>query len=232
MAREVHEVVFYSYPKLLFAWPLILLGVLFYPLAHWELVSEVVLGWIYVIVLTTVILTMGIDVNREAAVFWIITLTAIAFGSAWLEAKGYDFARPLTAALSYIEPRYSAGAGLAVSVFLAVPYAVMLFWARINDKWRFTHNEFEHYSLGKVDKSFARGAKTVRTAYPDLFEFILALAGEVIIADSRGERILARIPHVPMLPFVRAKIQRLLEVKAVTADWVEAEEEDEGEQDL
>jgi len=232
MAREPHEVVFYSYPKLLFTWPVIVLGVLFYPLASWELVSPVVLGWIYVITFVTVVLTMGIDVNREAAVFWIITIVAIAFGSGWLQAKGYDFARPVTVALSYLEPQYSPGAGLAVSVFLAVPYAVMLFWARINDKWRFTHNEFEHYSFGKVDKSFARGAKTVRTAYPDLFEFLLCLAGEVIIADSRGERVLARIPHVPLLPVVRKRIQRLLEVKAVTMQDVEAEEEEEGEADL
>ncbi len=215
MAREAHEVVFYTYPKLLFAWPVILLGFLFYPLAAYELVSSTLLGWIYVITLVTVILTMGIDVNREVAVFWIVTLIAIAAASAYLRTQGVDFFKPLVHLLGYMHPVYAPGTGLAVSVFLAVPYAVMLVWARLNDRWRITHNEFEHYAFGKVDRALARGAKTVRTAYPDLFEFLLCLAGELIIYDSKGEKELARIEHVPLLPLVRRRIQRILEYTAV-----------------
>ena len=218
MARDVREVVFYTYPKLLFAWPLILFGVLFYPLASFELVAPQVLGWIYVIVAVTVVLTMGIDVNREVAVFWIVTLIAVALGSAYLRTLGLDFVRPLAAALSYLRPMYDPGAGLAIALFLAVPYTLMLFWARLNHRWRITHNEFEHYAFGKLDRTLARGAKTVRTAYPDLFEFLLCLAGELIIYDSKGEKVLARIEHVPMLPWVRKRVQRILELTAVVAE--------------
>ncbi len=217
MAREAHEVVFYTYPKLLFAWPVIVLGLLFYPLAAYDVVSTSVLGWIYVVTLVTVVLTMGIDVNREVAVFWIVTLIAIAAASAYLRTVGVDFLQPLVRLIGYLQPEYHPGTGLAVSVFLAVPYAVMLVWARINDRWRITHNEFEHYAFGKVDRSLARGAKTVRTAYPDLFEFLLCLAGELIIYDSKGEKVLARIEHVPLLPWVRRRIQQILEYTAVVS---------------
>ncbi len=229
MAHRVHEVVFYTYPKLLFAWPIIVLGILFYPLAQLG-VSLEILGWIYTITLVTVVLTMGIDVNRDVAVVWLITLIAIFFGTAYFRTKGYDFVKPVASFLAYFHPRYDPGMGLCTSVFLAVPYGFMLVWARFNDKWRVTHNEFEHYSFGKVDKALARGAKTVRTAYPDLFEFLLAGAGELIIADSRGQQVLAKIEHVPLLPLVRRRLSRILEYTAVTPADIEAAEEGEGEE--
>jgi fatty acid desaturase len=102
----------------------------------------------------------------------------------------------------------------------------MLAWARINDKWRITHNEFEHYSFGKMDDSLGRGAKTIRTSFPDVFELVLGLAGTLIVYNATGTKELRRVPHVMLLPFVRRRLNRILERTAITAAAMEEEEED------
>ena len=127
-----------------------------------------------------------------------------------------------------LDPQYSKSLGLLVSIVLAVLYIVMWIWTRLNSKWRITHNEFEHYEFGRMDDSLARGAKRVRTSYPDLFEFLLCMAGDLIIFDSVGQRELRRIPHVPLLPLVRRKINRILEKTAITAGEIEDESDEEG----
>jgi len=116
---------------------------------------------------------------------------------------------------------------LAVSIILLVPYLLMLLWGRINDRWRITHNEFEHYSFGRMDDSLGRGAKTIRTYYPDVFELLLGLAGTLIVYNATGTRELRRIPHVMLLPLVRKRLNRILETVSITTAQMEEEEDDE-----
>lgn len=46
-SREPREVVFYAYPRLIFAWPIILLGFLLYPLDAYGLVRPDILAWLW-----------------------------------------------------------------------------------------------------------------------------------------------------------------------------------------
>lgn len=107
----------------------------------------------------------------------------------------------------------------------------MLFWTRLNNKWRITHNEFEHFSFGRSDDSLARGAKRVRSSYPDLLEFLFCLAGELDIYDSAGRRKLRTIPNVPLLPLVRRRISKLLETTQVTTAEQDIAADEEGAED-
>ena len=50
-----------------------------------------------------------------------------------------------------------------------------------------------------------------------------ALAGDLVIFDSTGRRELCRINHVPLLPLVRKRINRILETTAITAGEIEDE---------
>ena len=68
------------------------------------------------------------------------------------------------------EVAYNRGFGLSISLLLLIPYLTMLVWARMQHRWRITHNEFEHYAWGRADDSLARGAKRVWSTYPDLLE--------------------------------------------------------------
>ena len=92
----------------------------------------------------------------------------------------------------------------------------MLINSRLNDRWRITPNEFEHYVFGRSDKSMGRGAKQVGSDYPDIWELLLCLAGTLVIKDAQGQRTLGRIENVPFLPIRMAKINRILQSIRVT----------------
>jgi len=230
-AEHVHEVNFVTYPKLLFVWPLILAGFLFWPLAGWfspeSPNGSETLGWTYAVILLLVMLTLGVDVDRNQAVFWVVLLLAIWIGGKWLaDVKGFTLFGNIYNWFAALDVQYNRNFGLAVSIVLLVPFLLMILWARFNDRWRITHNEFEHFMFGKMDDSLGRGAKTIRTSYPDVFELLLGLAGTLVVYNATGTRELRRIPHVMFLPFIRQRLNQILERTAVTAEQTEEEEED------
>jgi hypothetical protein len=185
------------------------------------------LGWIYLWVTVVVVLTLGVDIGRNVAAFWLVFIALMWILGRWLQdVQGFTLFGDIYEWFAALDIQYDRQFGLAISVVLLVPYVVMLVWARINDRWRITHNEFEHYSLGKMDDSLGRGAKTIRTSFPDVLELLLGLAGTLIVFNATGTRELRSIPHVMLLPFVRRKLNRILERTAITAAQYEEEEEE------
>lgn len=239
--KPVHQVVFYTYPKLLFIWPIIVAGFLFWPLGEigvlhngWNFNES--LGWVYLLVCVIVILTVGVDIERNHAVFWVAAFGMFFFLGLWLSEKsGFTLFGNIFNFFEDQEVAYNRGFGLSVSILLLIPYLVMLVWARMQHRWRITHNEFEHYAWGRADDSLARGAKRVRSTYPDLLELMLCGSGTLIVYSATGRSELRRIPHVPWIFLVRRRINRLLESTAVTqsdADVIaEAEEQTEDIED-
>jgi hypothetical protein len=206
--KSIHHVTFYSYPKLLF-----------YFIAGGdpsEAMQET-LGWIYLVASITVLVTIGLDFERNHAVFWGVVFALFFFLGRWLEdAKGFSFFGNIYGFFNGLDVRYSRGMGLAIAVLMSFPYMLMLLWARLQNRWRITHNEFEHSSWGRADDSLARGAKRVRSTYPDLLELLLAGAGTLIVYSATGRAELRRINNVPMLPLLRRKIDFILSATSVT----------------
>ena len=236
--REVHEVTFVSYPKLIFIWPLIVFGFVCWPVAGWIAPDGIdpgsisagleALAWAYLWVIVIVLLTLGVDVDRNQAVFWFVLIAAIWLLGAWLQsARQFTLFGDIYRWFNSLNLQYDRDFALALSIVLSVPFVVMLVYARLNDRWRITHNEFEHYSFGRLDDSLGRGAKTIRTSYPDVFEMLLGLAGTLTVYNATGTRELRRIPHVFLLPLVRRKLDRILERTAVTAAVIDDDEDDE-----
>lgn len=185
------------------------------------------LAWIWGLSLMAILLKMGIDVGRNVMMFWLVSIAVIWLLGLWLSDKGFTVFGNIYNFFANLNASYSPSLGLTVSIWLTIPFVILIIWSRINDKWRFTHNKFEHQTFGKVDWSISRGAKTVRTSYPDILEAIILLAGDLIIYDARGSQIIRRIPHVPLLPLVRRRINVILKFTAVTTpDQIEDELED------
>lgn len=224
--RLIHEVRFVSYPSLLYIWPIIAMGFLFYPLA-WEGALPT-LGWVYLLGCAFVLLALGVDVDRNQAAFWVVVLLLIWVGGMLLKEYQFSILGDLYNFFASLGVKYDKHFGLAFSIVLSIPFAIMLVWARFNDRWRITHNEFEHYSLGRMDDSLGRGAKTIRTSYPCVLESILGLAGTLIVYNASGTQELRRIPNVMFLPFIRKRLNVVLESVAVTTEGAGKIEDDEG----
>jgi len=220
-------VIVHSYPKLLFIWPIIAMGYVFWPIA--ALVSGSgdaapvysstleFFAWTYVFTLTLVILTIGIDIERNYAIFWAVALVACFFIGMYLkDVAGFTLFGNIYRHAADLDLRYPYEMMLILSILLSPPYFVMLLWARLQHKWRITHNEFEHYSWGRADDSLARGAKRVRSTYPDVLELLIAGAGTLIVYSATGRTELRRIRNVPLIFFARRRINQLLEQTEVT----------------
>ena len=216
-SERVSEVVFHTYPKLLYAWPLIVAGFVFWPLADGLGMHAELLGWAYLLVAFVVVLAISVDLERNHAFVWLLIFLIFFLLGAWLSDSGYAFTffGNIYNFFDQMDVQYSSGFGLALSLMLSGPYLVMMLWSRLNHRWRITHNEFEHYAWGRADDSLARGAKRVRSTYPDLLELLLAGAGTLIVYSATGRSELRRIPNVPMIFMVRRKINKLLESTSV-----------------
>ena len=270
--RRLHSVAFVSYPKLLFIWPLILAGLVFWPLGYpgqphgaaptgteaeqpptvqtprdpggsdAQGAAEAarpastssrrleVIGWIYLWVAVLVLLTLGVDVDRNQAAFWVILVVAMYVLGMWLrDVKHFTVFGDLYRWFGNLDVQYDRSFGLAISIVLLVPYVLMVIWGHINDRWRITHNEFEHFSFGRLDDSLGRGAKTIRTSFPDMFELLLGLAGTLVVYNATGTKELRRIPHVMFLPLVRKRLDKILETTAITTAQLDEEDEEDNE---
>lgn len=219
-------VIVYSYPKLLYIWPILMMGYVFWPIAALMTGSDAgptysatleFFAWTYMFLLSLVILTIGIDVERNYAIFWAVAFLACFFAGMYLkDVGGFTLFGNVYELAADLDLQYSHHMGLILSILLTPPYLVMMLWSRLQHKWRITHNEFEHYSWGRADDSLARGAKRVRSTYPDVLEFLIAGAGTLIVYSATGRTELRRISNVPLIYFTRKRINKLLEQTEVT----------------
>ncbi|MFH1748111.1 MAG: hypothetical protein ABIG44_13830 [Planctomycetota bacterium] len=262
-SNTMHEVKFVTYPKLLFSWPIILAGLVFYPFTPpmepaIESTTDVELatsaaaesqpaaenasassatsdwlegwGWAYIWIVFIVLLGLGVDVDRNQAVFWVVLIGAVWILGMLLQERNYTIVGDIYFWFANLNVQYDRKLALAISILLLVPYLIMLIYARLNDRWRITHNEFEHYAFGKSDDSLGRGAKTIRSSYPDMLELLLGLAGTLVVYNATGTKELRRIPHVILLPMVRKRLNVILERTAITGLAAIAEEEEDDEE--
>ncbi len=227
-----HEVIFHSYPKLLFAWPLIAVGLLFWVLHAVGLLPDPAAGysgwleacaWLYVFTASIVVLTIGVDIERNHAFVWVLLFTVFFLLGMWLSAvQGFTLFGNIYGFFAAFDLQFDPQFGLAMAVILGIPYCVMLGWARLENRWRVTHNEFERRKFGSSEESLARGAKSVTTRFPDLLELLLAGSGTLVVRSATSRTLLREIPHIPMILVVRRKIDRLMETTAVTSYSTEA----------
>jgi len=77
----------HSYPKLLYVWPLIALGPIFWLLG--DAVSTEIQGWIFITALTLVITTLALDLNRNTSIFLLVSIAGCWFFCLWAtQSKG------------------------------------------------------------------------------------------------------------------------------------------------
>ena len=212
------EIVFHAYPRLIFAWPIILLGFLLYPLDAWGLVRPDILAWLWGSTLFVVILTLGVHVNRNLSLFWAVLGSAIWLLGIYLrDVRGFAPLSGLSQFVADLNPPYPRHAALAFSVALLVPYLLCWAGARIDEKWVLTHYEVERRRKFSQRESLPRGGLTIDAQYNDMFKFIFGFGGGSLRILDREGNLLREIRWVFFLPRVRQRIDEIVEVAPVAA---------------
>lgn len=216
---EPHSVTYCGHTKIIFLWPIIAMGYLFWPLQTWNLLSKETLGWIYFLVMATVLLAVTVDLSRNFGLVWLLLIAFIVTLGRWLaDAKQIRVLSDMYGWFRGLDVEYSRGFGLAFSVLLSIVFLVGLIWAWANNRYTMTHNEVIHHIWGRGDRSVGRGARVITMLYPDWFEFLICMAGTIIVYDNTGRTQICKSEHVPLLPLRASKIQKILESLEVTHD--------------
>ena len=216
--RVPREIVFHAYPRLIFAWPIILLGFLLYPLDAYGLVRPDILAWLWGSTLFVVILTLGVHVNRNLSLFWAVLGSATWLLGIYLrDVRGFAPLSGLSQFVADLNPPYPRHAALAFSVALLVPYVLCWAGARIDEKWVLTHYEVERRRKFSQRESLPRGGLTIDAQYNDMFKFIFGFGGGSLRILDREGNVLREIRWVFFLPRVRQRIDEIVEVAPVAA---------------
>jgi len=169
--RRKSQIVFFSYPKFLYVWPLILVTALF-PLLG-DLISPQAEGWVIVVTLLIVLMAMGFDLSRNLTISWGVTVIASVFCILWLkDAKNVLFFNEIGHYLTSKNPVVSRDWQYLFALFGGILYLIMCVNAHVNQRWRISHNEIEHFAMLSKDDSLGRGAKRIITSYPDFLALL------------------------------------------------------------
>lgn len=223
-AKRLSEITVYSYPKLVYVWPIIALGYVFLFSPSWDWVNSSTIAWIYLGVMVTVFLTVCIDLDRIASLLWLsliiiitlgYTVIRLYFGATFLDDIGRWFAS--------LSPDYPAQFCYVIGILLTIPYVIMIIGTRANNPWDISHNQIEHRSFLGKDDVHARGAKRVKVTYPDMLELLLLGSGTLTVYTAQGNHIIAEIRNIPLLIFRMGRIDRILEALEVSPQTIEEE---------
>lgn len=163
------------------------------------------------LIAVAVVVAISVDMNKTTSVIAIMTLsTLLLVARVMVYEWNVSILSDVYGFFDALDVTYNRGYAASLSLILGFVYIGMLFWVRLYHRWEITPVEFRHYSLGVVDQSLARGAKTLKTSYPDLFEILLGLSGTLHVYSANGDKELVTIHNVPMLPFLKSRINAIL----------------------
>ncbi|MCB0333562.1 MAG: hypothetical protein KDD55_08695 [Bdellovibrionales bacterium] len=199
-----------NYPKLFFVWPLIAAPALMMLLEYMG-VSSLVQGWIYIVLVSLVILTLGVDLDRTSGFVLLLIVVTGGLITRMLHSEfSLDVFGFITNYFTALDVRYDPNFGVALGTLLLALFVWMFFWTRIHNRWEITPFEFKHSSFGVVDHSLARGAKAIKASYPDILEVLFGLCGSLHVYSANGDKELMTINNIPFLPFVKKRISAVL----------------------
>jgi hypothetical protein len=203
-------------------YPIFLTAFLLWPLTEYHLIDGKTAVWWWISAVIIVLSACFWNLNRARAVILVLFVGVLALAAYLGEAKNV----PVIAWLSQAMRSIPVGWTIEVQALIYfVSSVTFLFWvidtidSRINGRWEFGKNEFEHYSYGRRETSLARGQNSVLTSVPCTIKSWLLLGGATLdITGSLDQRSHARLEHVFRGNAAGKRIRKLLESTQSTVD--------------
>lgn len=169
-----------TWPKLIFLWPTavlaLLIGILTIFMPDWKNVF----GATFLVCLALNMVVLSFDFPRSTSLTVFVAVAAVVLGLVLLNQQ-FAIIAPLKRWLSSLELNASRDFYFTIGIIMMVMYAVMGFVTRF-DYWELSSNELIHRTglLGDVERFSTAGLK-LNTEIKDVFEYLLAGAGRVIM---------------------------------------------------
>ncbi len=175
-----HTIVIRSWPKLIFLWPTALLaliaGILQIIAPGWENVH----GATFLICLALNMIVLSFDFPRSTSLTVFIAIAAFILGLVLLNQQ-FAIIAPIKHWFASMKLHASPGFYFSIAIMMMLMYVAMAIVTRF-DYWEVTSNELIHRTglLGDVERFSTAGLK-LNTEIRDVFEYVLAGAGRVIM---------------------------------------------------
>jgi hypothetical protein len=208
------RVTFISYPKLIYAAPLITAGFLFWPLETLGVLSPGVLGWTYSALLLYTVLTPSIDLRRNIFLAIMAVAVIIMLAASLIQAtmtwRAFD---DLVTAVSQPMPLYNRESAWLVSKWLLIPYMLCLVWSWLNSRWVLSANYIERLKFMDESWQHPQTGLTVKIVYPDWLQLLFCGAGDIHFLSIQDEReyTVAVAENIPFLFFLQGRVRSVIE---------------------
>ena len=221
-AEGEDEVVVFSYPSLVLAWPLIVLGYFFWITQSAPWFSPEATGWIWLTTLGVIFIALGTDIGIAylLVIGLVLALVTVCIKYA-NNLLGWTIFIQIGEAFSRLAPQFSPDLGLAASIFLTILYVIMIINAKVNDRLEMDNNVFSWVKILRKTNSFPRAGRSVNWEFPDIFAMILGLGAGNLEIVYQGHYYY--VTNVPFLLFRLHWIKKILEAVQTTVDHATAE---------
>jgi hypothetical protein len=169
-----------NWPKMVFMWPTALMSLVCGLIATFLPSWDHFFGGAFLICFTFNLLVITYDFPRSTSLTMLAAIVALVLGVILINQR-YGIVAPLQAWLSSLDLKASADFYYAIFAGMFLLFIGMALITRF-DYWELTSNELIHHTglLGNIER-FSTGGLKLNTEINDVFEYILAGAGRIIM---------------------------------------------------
>jgi hypothetical protein len=196
----------------------------------WPPLPIIWLNRLWVIVLISTVLVLGLKFDRVACGFLIAAVLILILLLTIAEYKaGTPVAASFLRFIGSIPVQLSWGVPMLTSLTLGVVFAAVVTWQSVNDRWILPGrgNYIEHVNFQQRDRSISRGAKSFVARFDCLIRRYLCFGyGDIEVRSANGNAILDRIEGVFFAARHAERMKRRLSITDVAVALDEIEEEE------
>ena len=198
---EKRDLLLLSCPPFVYTWPWILAGYGIWIAENFGVISTAQwAGPLYYGVILLVALAIGVPSNLWQSIF---ALLAVLFS--WINIP---YVSEALRVLFYRSGQVDAQFAFEMSNGLLVIYLAVLAYLWCNH-YRVTSEALIEHRLGERDVATPRLGKQLRAEYPSVLRALFGLgAGDLVVRDANGDRVLMKINDVPFLYFRFVYLER------------------------
>lgn len=231
--KAPEEIKVYSYPRLIFVFPLIVTGYVFAALNHLGWLNHEFASWFGLTTLFLIIMALGLELSIKATCFWLLFVSFCWLGTAYLRlAMGINIFHKIGEYLFLkLDPSVSVDFWFLLSIIFTPIYLMIWIASHLDSQVTINHSEIIYKQMGGQRQIVERETSELDAEYPNTLAKVLCGAGSLIMIYSRGQETVRKVFHnVPWLWFTMPLILEIIRSKEVITAEQEGKEKVEEEE--